>query len=302
MSKFERMDTFIKVIDCNSFSLAAKTLKISSAAVSKQISALEEELGVKLLNRTTRSLLLTEAGRIYYEYCQKLMNMVSEADSLVSQMRVEPSGNLHVVSGRHFAETFIIPHLKEFMTKYPKVIINLELAERVPDILKENIDIVFGMSIQGPQDAVQKKIAMTRYVICASPHYLKKKGTPLAPKELLNHHYIAHSMRKPDNLITFKNDQQIYLNPILKLNDTEAMLQCALDGVGIVKLHDYVVAQALAKGKLLELLKKYAEPEMPIFYYYRQSRYVHSKIRLFLDFVIDKLTQSEKKLFPFQGI
>lgn len=296
MSKFERMDTFIKVIDSNSFSLAAKSLKISSAAVSKQISALEEELGVKLLNRTTRSLILTEAGRIYYDYCQKLLNMVREADSLVSHMRVEPSGHLHVISGRHFAETFIIPHLKEFMTQYPKVTINLELAERVPDISKENIDIVFGMSIHGPPDAIQKKIAMTRYVICASPQYLKKNGTPLTPKELLKHHYIAHSMRKPDNLITFKNGQQIYLNPILKLNDTEAMLQCALDGIGIVRLHDYMVEQAIANGKLVELLKKYSEPELPIFYYYQQSRYVHSKIRLFLDFIIDKIAQSEKKL------
>lgn len=287
MSQFDAIETFVLVVEENNFARAAKRLHISAAAVSKQITLLEKHLGVQLLKRTTRQLALTEMGGAYYEQCKRILSEIQHADALVSEFHKEPKGLLRVVCANYFAKRFIVPRLAEFMRRYPKVILELELAERMPDLARENIDLLFGVSLLADPELVQRKISSTHYVICASPAYLKKYGIPKKPNDLLQHHYITHTMRKPNNVLVFKDKQQIQLQPILRLNDAEAIKACALQGIGIVKLHEYMVREELATGKLQEVLEKYREPDQSIYLYYQPMRYLQPKIRCFIDFMLE---------------
>jgi DNA-binding transcriptional LysR family regulator len=288
MSKIDRILTFIQVIEENSFAAAARKLRISNAAVSKQISQLEAELGIQLLNRSTRKLSLTDPGEIYFDLSKKMVENVKEMDNLVSEMRKEPVGNLKVVSQRQFAEEYIIPYLNDFLVEYPKVRLNFQIGEYFPDLEKEEIDILIGMSLVTSVNDIHKKIGTTYYMMAASPAYLKKYGKPKAPKEMLKHRYINHGIRKPNNTIKFKGGEEIVLEPYLLLNDTRLMRDCAIQGLGIVKLHAYVIKDALDKGTLVEILEDYREPLQPIYVTYRAQKFVPPKVRCFIDYFVKK--------------
>jgi DNA-binding transcriptional LysR family regulator len=279
------MKTFVLISELGSMAAAARKLNISPAAVSKQLTRLEEELGLHLVVRSTRKLELTEVGINYCFQCRRILEEVEAASALISQIKVVPNGVLKVVSGRHFATSYIVPHIKEFLLKYPKIELNLELAERIPDLNAEGIDVLIGMSISATGEAIQKRIATTSYSLCASPDYLKQFGIPQKPDDLKNHHYITHSMRKPDNELLFNNKEIVTLNPYIRVNDAETMLNFALDGLGIVKLHHYVVKKHLEQGSLQELLSSYTTTEIPIYVAYPQRRFIASKVRCFIEFI-----------------
>lgn len=170
------------------------------------------------------------------------------------------------------------------MAKNLALEIKIELAERFPDLQKENIDLIFGMAMPESLDLVRKRVATTRYVLCASPDYVKKNQLPKTPHDLRAHRYIAHSMRRPDDVVLFKDNQEIVVQPVLRINDSQALRECAIQGMGIVQLHDYMVLDTLQDGRLVELLKEFQQPQQPIYLYYRQSRYLQPKIRHFIDF------------------
>ncbi len=241
MSELNRLRTFKEVADLRSFAKAAQIFGVSKAAISKQISALEGDLGVMLLERTTRYVTLTTLGELYLNQIRPLLAGLEEASSLVSQIHKEPSGRLRVTVAKHFGETYILPNLVNFLKKYPELRLDLELAERMPDMVREKIDIIVGMSISGPLDAIQKTIAKTKYLLCASPKYLEIMGTPKVPKDLKQHRYITHTMRYPNDEIVLAKSK-VHVLPYLRFNDTGAMLKAARDGLGIVHLHDYMVA------------------------------------------------------------
>jgi DNA-binding transcriptional LysR family regulator len=284
MSKLERITTFISVIEENGFAAAARKKGISTAAISKQITALENTLGIQLLTRTTRQIALTEIGEEYYLQCKKVLNELQEAESAITKIKKEATGVLHILANRYFAIKYLLPKLSRFMRLNPKLQIHFQLAERFPNLEKENIDILFGVSIEGSNELVRKRVASTRYVLCASPAYFKKYGYPTSPNDLIHHTYITHSMRKPDNIISFKNNKNLHIHSVLKLNDSYAMRECALRNMGIVNLHDYMVEDAIKEGKLIEALSDYQEPQKNVYLYYQQSRYLQPKIRRFIDF------------------
>lgn len=284
MSKLERISTFISVVDENGFAAAARKKGVSTAAISRQISALEEELNTQLLQRTTRQLSLTEMGDEYYQQCKKTLSELQDAEVAILKSKNAATGTLNIMANRYFAHSYLIPKLPEFTHLNPKLHITFQLAESFPNMEKDGIDILFGVSVEGAEELVRRRVATTRYVLCASPKYLKKYGTPKTPSDMTAHSYITHSMRKPDNAITFKDGKTIHLNSTLKLNDSYAMRECAILGMGIVNLHDYMVADALDDGRLIEVLHKYQEPEKYVYLYYRKSRYLHPKIRRFIDF------------------
>lgn len=289
MSKLERINAFISVVEQNGFAAAARKEGVSTAAMSRQVARLESDLGVELLQRTTRQIALTEVGTEYYQYSKKALADLMEAEIAISNSREEPTGLLSVTSSRYFAMKYLIPQLPKFMALNPKLQVKVELAERFPDLTEENIDLIFGVSLEGPSALVRRQVALTRYVLCASPIYLEKYGAPHIPTDLSKHLYITHSMRKPDNVITFKDNKKIYVEPILGLNDSQAMCACAMQGMGIVSLHDYIVADALADGRLIEILPEFSTRNQPIYLYYQQSRYLQPKIRRFIDFYTSNL-------------
>lgn len=284
MSKLEQITAFLDIVHENSFAAAARKQSISTAAISRQIARLEEDLGAQLLHRTTRQISLTEIGAQYYQHCKNALEELTKAEEIITHSQDEPTGTLNITSNRYFANQYLIPYLPEFMSRYPNLRINLELAERFPDFKEENIDILFGTSMDGPPELIRKRITTTRYILCASPAYLKKYGIPKNPSELSHHHYITHSMRKPNNVIAFKNNKEVYIDPMLSLNDCHAMRECAILGMGIVMLHNYIVTDAIKKGELIEVLGEFQEQEKSVYLYYQSSRYVQPKIRRFIDF------------------
>lgn len=287
MSKFDRIAIFIDVIEENGFTSAARKKGISTAAVSRQITALEKELGVQLLERSTRHVSLTDIGEQYYQRCKNIILELNDAELAITKSKNDATGVLNIISNRYFAITHIMPRLPEFMHLNPKLKINFQLAERFPNLDKEGVDILFGFSIEGPGELIRRRISTTRYVLCASPNYLKKYGKPKKPSELTKHLYITHSIRDPDNIISFKNKMEIYVDPVLRLNDSYAMLECAIHDMGIVNLHDYMVLDALKEGRLIEILHEYQEHAKHIYLFYKKSRYLLPKIRRFIDFYVE---------------
>lgn len=285
MNTLGLIQTFCKVVQCANFTAAAKALNISAAAVSKQISLLEAELGVMLLHRTTRQVGLTEIGEHYYKEVQIVLLALDKACGVVAAAKEEPVGLLRVKSARYFTEHFILPRLSGYMAAYPQVTIDLQIAEHIPHLLDEDLDVVFGMSAQVASNSIQKKITTTRYVFCASPQYLATYGTPVHPGDLQEHRYITHTMRSPNDVWVFPKGETSYLKPILFLNDAQAMLECALKGLGIVALHHYQVVDALAKNELVEILTNYRMPQIPIFMYYHPGRYMQPKVKTWIEFM-----------------
>jgi DNA-binding transcriptional LysR family regulator len=289
MSDLVQMRTLVLVSELGSLAEASKKLDISAAAISKQLSRLETNLGLQLLNRSTRSVELTEIGNAYCEQCKRILEEADAAEALVSQVKTTPHGNLKVVSGRYFAGKYITPHMKEFLKLFPEIQLDLELAERIPDFSQETVDILIGMSISMTGNVIQKRILTTRYSLCASPKYLKKFGTPKNPTDMLKHRYITHSMRRPDNELVFSTKEAIKVKPYLRVNDAETMLLLAQEGLGIVKLHQYMVAHLIEKGELVELLGPLIKDEIPIYVAFPQRRYTSAKVRCFVDFFVQKV-------------
>jgi DNA-binding transcriptional LysR family regulator len=287
MSKFERIETLIAVIEENGFAAAARKKGVSTAAVSKQITLLENELATQLLYRTTRQISLTEAGEAYYQQCKIALAELQEAENAIAKSKKQVTGRLNIMTNRYFALTYLLPKLAKFKQLHPQLDLNFQLDERFPNLEKEGIDILFGVSVEGSDELVRRKVASTRYVLCASPAYLKKYGTPKHPKDLHEHQYITHTMRKPNNVVSFKDGKEIHVKPSLWLNDSYMMLECALRNMGIVNLHDYMVFDKIKEGKLVEVLRELQEPQKNIYLYYQQSRYLQPKIRSFIDFFVE---------------
>lgn len=291
MDKLKYMKTFMLVVEEGSIVKAAEQQRISKAAASKQLIDLENNLRTQLLNRTTRKLKLTDTGQLFYEALKQVFSAVNEAESIVTQIHNKPVGTLRIATHRYFGERFIISNIKEFTTLYPDLKIDIELGDRFPDMEKENFDVLCGGWYDGPDHLVRKKIADNRHILCASPEYLSEFGTPKNPDDLKKHRFITHSFRKPDNILMFKNNKEIYLDYDIRVNDSQAMLKCALQGVGIVKIFSYFVNDHLKNGQLIELLKEYRDPIKPLYIFYKQQKFLPIKIRLFIDFlckVIDK--------------
>lgn len=284
MPHFSQISAFITVVEQNSFAAAARQLSVSTAAVSRQVARLEADLNVQLLYRTTRRVSLTEMGAEYYQQCKKVLEGLAEAERTISASQAMAKGTLSITSSRYFALQYLLPRLPKFMAQNPKLEIKLELAERFPDLEKEDIDLIFGMSMPKSLDLVQKRVADTRYVLCASPGYLKKYSSPKIPEDLRQHRYLTHSMRRPDNTIILKNNREMTVRPFLQINDSQGLRDCTIQGMGIVQLHDYMVSDALKDGRLIELLKDFSPSQQPVYLYYQQSRYLQPKIRRFIDF------------------
>jgi DNA-binding transcriptional LysR family regulator len=293
MKNLAHLQTFVSVVEANSLTLAATRLRLSPTAVSKQLTLLERSLGIKLLHRSTRRISLTELGHVYYNHCKKLAEKIAEIDHSIADIQAEPSGSLSIMSGRYFADHYVTPYLEEFLAKYPKITLTLQLIGRIPDFFQEDVDVVLGFTFPGPPEVIQKQIAQTHFYLCASRPYLQKHGTPTSPSELANHRFISYSLRQPDHLLRFNNKMEINLHPLLRVNDTKTMIACALQGIGIIKVNHLEAAPYLAQGKLVEILSTFKEPPQPVYLYYAQDRYLQPKVRHFIDFFLKKLSQEK---------
>ena len=282
--------SFIEVVNRSTMAGASRHLKITPAAVSKHVLALENELGIQLLKRSTRRIDLTHEGLLYFEHAKRILEAYSQAEAAISQTKEEPSGILKLVCGPQIGNLYVLPYLKEFLERYPKLRLHIEFTQTMPDLEKEKVDIVVGLSKGIPVNWIQRTLMYSRWIYCASPEYLSKYGVPNKLSDLAEHRIITRMQRDPNNLIKFKTGESLLFEPYLYFNDTRAIRRSVLHGLGIAELHDYIIADDLKENKLVEILTDYTEPKktIPIHISYLQASHVHIKIRAFIDFMVEK--------------
>lgn len=281
--------SFVEVVNRSSMVAAAKHLRITPAAVSKHILNLENELEIQLLQRSTRRIALTTEGLLYFEHAKNILSAFKEAESAISLSKEEPSGALKIVCGPHIGNLYVIPHLKEFLSRYPRIRLTILSTQTMPDLEKEKVDVIIGLSGGIPSYCIQRTLTYARWVFCASPEYIKKFGEPKKPSDLVKHQIITRIQRQPNNVIEFKKGQSVVFEPYIFLNDTRAMRRCALEGLGIAQLHDYIVEKDIKEKRLVEILTKYTEQKktIPVQMYYFPASHIHLKVRCFVDFMVE---------------
>ncbi|MBP9726755.1 MAG: LysR family transcriptional regulator [Gammaproteobacteria bacterium] len=284
MNKFELAQTFLTIADNGSIQAAATKLSQSEAAVSKKLKKLEEWLEVQLIIRKRTGLVLTEAGQNYYQASKKAIEQFLEAEAGFRQKKNIPQGLLNVVSNEYYFRHFILPHLAGYSKKYPKIMLNINIAEILPNFQNKPVDIVFGGSATGTDNMVRKKIHETRYVLCAAPQYFKKHGTPRATAELLQHQFIAHASRNPPNIITLDNDERIILTPALMMNNTSMIIEACLKNLGFIWTHENLVEAHLKNKTLVRFLDKFTQKTWSVYAYYEYQSFINPSIKVFMDY------------------
>ena len=280
----QQFEIFLEVARSHGFTAASKKLGVTKAAVSHSIKNLEKSLQVPLFIRTTRSISLTDEGRLLYDQCERLQSELDVARNLVGTFKQQPQGTLRISTNPYLAESLLLPTLEVYQEKYSNVDVEILVEERLPDMQQEEIDIVFGINWPAPDDVIARKIGETRYMLVASPAYLKQYGVPTNIEELKNHRYIPHCGRaKGDIIVDLKKPIDLNLNTPLEINNAALMKTCAIAGMGIIQLHDYMIKDEVDTGKLVEILPGYLNKAIPLYIYYHKYRFVQPKIRNFLD-------------------
>ncbi len=284
MNRLELAETLIAIADNGAIHKAATKLHQTNAAVSKKLSKLEAHLGVQLITRDRKGLSLTEAGQRYYHEAKNALKTFQEAELAVVATKEKPRGELKIVTGQYFAKNFIIPKIEQFKEQYPDLKLIFDIAEVQPDFNTKKMDILFGSSMMGDEHLVRKTISSTQYVLCASPEYLKKHGTPHTACALLKHDFITHSGRKRPDLIMLDNEKDIIVPPKFCFNNAWLVTEAALQHLGFIWTHCYMVNQHLKDKKLVSFLEKHTQQSFPIYAYYEYQRYRDPKIKVFMDF------------------
>ncbi|WP_425905707.1 LysR substrate-binding domain-containing protein [Nitrobacter sp. TKz-YC02] len=294
MDKLTNMKAFTKVVIHGSFSEAARELRLSRSAVSKYVIDLEIELGVQLLNRTTQSATPTEVGHRYYERCLAILAEIEDAETSVSQFQVEARGLLRVNAPMSFGTMFLGRLIGQFMAHHPALQIQLVLTDQQLDTVQEGFDVTIRLTDTPPPNLVTHQIASASRVICASPGYLEQAGIPQHPRDLrdhtcLNYGYLA--TKSQWKLTGTDGDHWVPVNWSLCSNNGEVLRDAALEGRGITLLPTFIVESCLRDGRLQEVLSDYRAPEMSVHAMFPPARYLPYKLRVFIDFLVEALSE-----------
>lgn len=289
MWSLDQLMTFKLVAEKQNFSKTARALNISTAAVGKQIKNLESEIGSQLFYRTTRRVMLTEVGKAFFQHCQSILAEIDKTQGFLAAQKNEVQGKLKIISSVAFGETHIVPHLKALLSRYPHLIMDLELSDRIPNIEMEEIDLLIGLMSGLPAHYTARRLKEVSYRLYASPGYLKKFGEPKTPNDLSSHAFITHSKRPNPSTLVFNNKETVCLQPKIFTNSTFTMLRCCLDGLGIAMFHSDNVETALKEKHLIEILRSFRQPTQSLYLYYKTVQYLQPKLRCFIDFLIEKI-------------
>lgn len=288
------MAAFVRVVDAKGFSAAAPALGLSPSAVSKLVTRLEARLGVRLLQRTTRTLHLTQEGEAFYESARRIVDEIEALESRIVDGRGTPQGLLRVTTSLAFATHQLTPILAEFLARYPAIQFALLPTDRLVDMVEEGVDIAIRIGRLADTSFMARRIGEDKRVICASPDYLARHGTPRRPQDLLRHECILSRERAYLNRWSFRIEdeiREIEVGGRLSVDEGDAQLQLALQGIGIVRLTRLTVAQAVRAGRLVSLLPDFsAEQPLPINAVYPHRRHLAPKVPAFVDFLIEKFT------------
>jgi len=289
MKNLVGMAIFARVAEAKSFSEAARRLGLSKSMVSKEVTKLEKSLGARLLNRTTRSLSLTEIGAAFYEHCARVVQEVEEAELVVGRLHGEPRGVLKLTTPVAFGTLHIAPALPAFLAQYPDVSIDLTINDRFFDLAEEGYDLSIRIARELPPNVVARHLAPINRVVCATPGYFDTHGVPQTPKDLVHHNCLIYTHANPDSVWRFRAAGAEVVVPVkgnLTLNDDEALWQAVMGGLGISLLPTFIVGKDLQAGRLHAVLAQYVPSERNLHALYLPNRHLSTKVRVFIDFLL----------------
>lgn len=281
------IEVFARVVERKSFSAAARCLGLTTSAVSKQVSRLEASLGTRLLNRTTRSLSLTEAGATFYGRCVRILAEISAAEEAVGQLRERPRGTLRVSAPMSFGQLHVAPAIPEFLARYPEIRIDMTLDDRFVDLVEEGFDLAIRIARLPDSTLVARKLASSRRVVCGSPSYLSQHGVPEHPRDLAGHNCLLYSYQR-ENEWRFRGprgEAKVTVLGSFRANNGDVLRAAALAGLGLVLLPTFIVGTDLRAGTLRAVLTSYAVSEEAVYAVYPHARHLSPKIRAFVDFL-----------------
>lgn len=296
MDKYQQIRVFAAVVEAGSFVAAADALGMSKAAVSRYVSELEQRLGVRLMHRTTRKLSLTGEGEVFLARCRDILASIEASEAELSTHAASASGVLKVSVPVSFGIRHLAPLWGEFLQEHPRVSLDVQLADRVIDLVDEGFDLAVRIARLPDSTLVSRQLASTRLVLCASPKYLKRRGTPRHPSELARHDIVGYSLlamgdqwqfEGPDGTVTVK------VKPRLWTNNGDTCVAVAAGGAGLQLQPTFLISRELASGQLVEVLPQYRSLELGIYAVYPTRKFVLPKVRALLEFLSAKLSRTD---------
>ncbi len=286
------MSVFAEVVEAKSFSAAAARLGISKSLVSRQVSALERSLSVKLLNRTTRKLSLTEGGAIFHEHCVRIVQEARFAEQRVTRVQSELAGLVRVTCVQAFALRHLMPALGEFQDRFPAIHVKLSCSNRTLDLGDDGYDLGIRITATPGQNLVARKLAVNRKVLCAAPAYLARRGTPRVIEDLAGHDGVLFPPMAPKRAWSLRRDGKLHVVPVaarFETDDMDASHAAVVAGLGIGVLPIYVAADDLRRGRLAPLLREVEIlPDFGIYLVYLPNRTLPRRVRTLIDFLVQR--------------
>jgi DNA-binding transcriptional LysR family regulator len=286
------MSAFVRAVELGGFSLAARDLGLTPSAISKLVTRLEDRLGVRLLNRTTRRLALTPEGEAYFHRSQRILADIAEAENEVGQFRAQPKGLLRINVGTAFGMHQLAPALPQFLERHPEMQVELTITDRLVDLLEEGADLGIRLGTLVDSTLVARKICDVERVVCASPGYLRAHGVPRTPEELLRHNCLSMTLapalrRWP--FATREGLRHVEVSGNATASSADALLQLALLGLGVIRLSDVIVGGAVREGRLAAILEDvhHREP-LPLHAVYPHGRHRSPRVAAMVEFLVER--------------
>ncbi len=283
---------FFSVVEANGFGAAARRLETTPASVSRRVKALEQRLGVRLLQRTTRKLSLTDAGEHYFREGRRLVQELDELEQALAASASEPEGQLRIVAPMSFGQRRLAPLVARFAASHDRLRVSLILEDRESDLIDEAADLAIRIGYPADSSMIARPIAPVPRYACASPEYLERRGRPELPEDLLHHdclHYNLISEREEWTFVGDGGEQTLAIKGSFCSNNGDVLAEAAMQGLGITLLPDFIVEEGLAEGRLVKVLEEYERTPLTLFALYPSRRHLPAKTRGFLDYLLEHL-------------
>jgi LysR family transcriptional regulator for bpeEF and oprC len=292
MDRFLAMKVFARVVEAGSFSRAADALRLPPASVSRTVQALEAHLGARLINRTTRSISITEDGEAYYERCVRVLGEVDDMEASLSHSKLSPKGNVKVSLPTVMAKNTIIPALPEFFAAYPDIGVELLLTDRQVDLVEEAVDCVVRVGAVGDVGLVAKRVGAYTQITCASPGYIEKHGEPVSLDDLEEHLAVGYVLNNSGRVRNWEfvvdgETRIVAMKHKIAVNDGDSYIAAGVTGLGLIQSSSYTLDPLIRSGALREVLKEYPSYPRVVSVLYASNRHQPRRVRVFIDWVAE---------------
>jgi DNA-binding transcriptional LysR family regulator len=294
MNKMSAMATFVRIVEKGSLTAAAAGLDTSVPSVVRSLAALERHLGVRLLNRTTRRIHLTDEGAQYLESCRAILSAVQEMEASLTSRQAQPQGKLSVTASVLFGRRYVAPIASEFIRRFPGVTADLLFVDRVVNIIDEGIDVAVRIGHLRDSSLIATRVGEVRRVVCASAQYLRRHGVPHKPADVTTHACVRHTGLAPRSEWHFRVGRRnisIPVNPVMTCNEIDSALTACMHGLGLGMFLSYQVAPARKSGELKYVLEEFETEPLPVHVVYPHTRLLSTRVRAFVDECVENLRQ-----------